>query len=156
MKTLILFYSRTGTTRKVAVKISEINGWPMEEIVDTKDRSGAIGYLLAGRDATMRKFTEIKPLTNNLADFDLVVIGTPIWSWNVSTPIRTFLDKYKNELKQVAFFSTMGGSGSERAFGEMEAICGKKSKGTLVLTTKEVIQNNFQDKLNNFITRLNK
>ena len=150
-KILIAYYSRTGTTKKAAEFLAEKLGADCEEIKDTIDRSGAKGYFISGRDGTFRKLTTLQPLHKNTADYDLVIIGTPIWSWNMSSPIRTYLTEYKNEFKQVAFFCTMGGSGDERAFAEMAEIAGQDPVATFALTTKEVVTNNFQQKAEAFV-----
>src|SRR3989339_644824 len=99
MKTLIVYYSRTGTTKRVAEAIAEKLGADLEEIVDKKDRKGAMGYLTAGRDATLRRLTEIEPLKKRAEDYDLVIIGTPIWSWNMSVAVRAYLSLNKEALK---------------------------------------------------------
>src|SRR3990172_13104609 len=103
-KILVAYYSRTGTTRKVAELIAQKLGAELEEIKDTVDRSGIKGYLLSGRDATLKRLTELYPIAKNPADYDLVLVGTPIWSWNVSAPIRTYVTQQKNNLKSIAYF----------------------------------------------------
>ena len=148
MKTLVVFYSRTGTTKKVAEAIAQKTGADLEEIKDTANRSGAMGYVRSGRDAMRKKLTKLEPLLKNPADYDLVVIGTPIWGWNVSAPVRTYLTEQKEKFlpeadKKVAFFCTMGGSGDKNAFSEMEKIIGKEPVATLALTTKEVVKNDY-------------
>ena len=150
MKTLVVFYSRTGTTKKVAEAIAQKTGADLEEIKDTVDRNGAMGYLRSGRDAMKKKLTKLEPLLKNPADYDLVVIGTPIWGWNVSAPVRTFITERKDKFKKVAFFCTMGGSGDKNAFSEMEKIIGKKPVATLALTTKEVVSGNISEKIDGF------
>jgi len=145
-KILIAYYSRTGTTKKVAEFLAEKLGADCEEINDTVDRAGAKGWLISGRDATQRKLTVLEQLQKNITDYDLVIIGTPIWSWNMSAPIRTYVSEHKDEFTQVAFFCTMGGSGDKRAFKEMAGIIGNNPIATLALTTKEVVTNNFQEK----------
>jgi flavodoxin len=151
MKTLVAYFSRTGTTKKVAEMIAEKMGADVEEIKDIIDRSGVKGYLKSGRDAMKKRLTKLEPLQNNLAEYDLVIIGTPIWGWNMSVPIRTFVTEQKNNLKQVAFFCTMGGSGDEKAFSEMAEILEKKPLWTLALKTKDVATGNFSDKVNEFV-----
>lgn len=165
-KILIVFYSRTGTTKKVAwtilnflksfVKLKKINV-DIEEIIDTKDRSGAIGYLFAGKDATLKTLTKIKNLNYNSAKYDIIIIGTPVWAFTMSTPIRTYILQNKAKLKtyaKVAFFCTQGGSGSERTFREMEKLCGKTPIALLELTTKEVMQNSSGKKVMGFVERI--
>ena len=151
MKSIVVFYSRTGNTRKIAQAIAAKLKCPIEEIFDTKNRNGIKGYLFAGRDATFRKLAQIKTIAHNPRDYDIIIIGTPIWSFNISSPIRTYLEQNKRTLKNVAFFCTMGGSGSDRAFAEMEKICVKKPLATLALTAKETSENKFEEKIKQFI-----
>ena len=54
MKTLVVFYSRTGTTKKVGENIAKILKCDSEEIFDTKDRMGVVGYMQAGKDAMFK------------------------------------------------------------------------------------------------------
>jgi len=156
MKTLIVYYSRTGTTKKIAELIREKLSADIEEIEDTINRQGIVGYFRSGRDAMRKNFTKLEVFEKNLNDYDLVIIGTPIWGWNMSVPVRTFVTEQKNNLKNVAFFCTMGGSGSVKAFEEMWEIIGKEPKATLALTNKEIINNNFQEKINFFLEGIKK
>ena len=50
--------------------------------VAPENRAGIIGYLFAGRDAVRKKLTKLKPLKFNPTDYDLVIIGTPIWAYH--------------------------------------------------------------------------
>jgi len=155
MKTLIAYYSRTGTTKKIALEIANKLGAEVEEIKDTADRSGMKGYLISGRDAMQKRLTVLESAVNNPADFDLVIIGTPIWGWNMSAPVRTYITEKKDNFNNVAFFCTMGGSGDEKAFAEMGEIIGKKPLATLTLLDKDVAKNNFTDKVEKFVSKLN-
>jgi flavodoxin len=154
MKTLVVFYSRTGTTEKVADMIAEKLKADMEEIIDTVDRSGARGYLTSGRDAMKRRMTNIEPAKNSPADYDLVIIGTPVWSWNLSVPVRTYLTQNKDRISKYAFFATMGGSGDKRATSEAADIIGKEAVANISFTTKEVVKGNFEARIDDFCTKL--
>lgn len=153
-KILVAYYSRTGTTKKAAELIAQKLGAELEEIKDTVDRSGIKGYLLSGRDATLKRLTELHPIAKNPAEYDLVVIGTPIWSWNVSAPIRTYATEQKKNLKNVAFFCTMGGSGNERAFATLSEISGEKPLATLALKTREVVAGGIEKSVTSFTEKL--
>lgn len=155
MRTLIVFYSRMGTTKKVGEKLAELISAETEEIIDAKDRTGAWGFIMSGRDAMKKRPAGIKPSDKNLSEYDLVIAGTPVWAGTVSAPMRTFLKNNKENFKQVAFFCTMGGRGSEKTLAEMENISGKKPLATLALTTKEVMSGNFEEKLKEFSEKLN-
>ncbi|MFA5359771.1 MAG: flavodoxin [Patescibacteria group bacterium] len=144
VKILVAYYSRTGITKKLAEFLAEKLGAQTEEIKDTVNRAGAVGYMLAGRDAMQRKLTKLEPLKLNPADFDLVIIGTPVWAWNMSAPIRTYLTEHKDKFKQVAFFCTMGSDGDIKTFKEMGEIINKKPVAVLALKTKEVVDNSLE------------
>jgi len=62
MKTLVVCYSRTGTTRQVGTELAKILGADFEEIVDTRNRAGIMGWLHAGRDASRKQATDIGPV----------------------------------------------------------------------------------------------
>jgi multimeric flavodoxin WrbA len=103
-----------------------------------------------------RKLTKLEPLEKNPDEYDLVIIGTPVWAWNMSVPIRTYLSEQKDNLKnKVAFFCTMGGSGDKKSFLEMQNLLDKNPIATLALTTKEVVSNNFSGKMDKFADEIN-
>jgi len=138
MKRLIAFYSRTGVTRRVAEALAERLGAETEEIIDTKNRSGVMGYLAAGKDATMRKLTEIAPTVKNPADYELVVLGTPVWAWTMTPAVRTYIARHREALGRVAFFCTMGGSGGGTTFKAMAKAVGAQPIATLALKERDV------------------
>lgn len=154
MKTLVAFFSRTGTTKKVAEKIARTLKCDKEEIKDDVKRSGPVGYMRCGREASARMLTTLKKIKKDPAEYDMIVVGTPIWAWNVSSPVRTYLTENKGKFKKVAFFCTMMGSGAEKAFAEMKGLVGKKLAGTLALLTKEVNQGGYEDSIKKFTQKL--
>lgn len=154
MKTLIVYYSRTGLTKKVALKLGAELSADTEEIIDKKDRSGALGYMLSGREALKKTLAEIEAPKINSGDYDLVIIGTPVWAYSMSSAVRTYLTEQSGRLKSVAFFATHGSDGGERAIRLMEELSGQPAKASLVITSKEVTQDNYQAKLKQFIDAL--
>jgi flavodoxin len=78
MNALVTYYSRTGTTRKVAEKLASFLNCVSEEIHDTTNRKGILGWLSAGKDATSKKLTKLEKVNNDPASYDIVIIGIPI------------------------------------------------------------------------------
>ncbi len=156
MKILVVFYSRSGKTKKVAGKISELLKCEIEEIIDLKNRKGIPGFLSAGSDANLRRLTTIKEIKNNPSLYDLVIIGTPIWSSNISTPIRTYLSLHKEDFKNVAFFCTQLGSDANKVFDGMKNLSQKTPLALLVLTSREVARDQYIQKVKEFINNLKK
>ena len=106
MKTLVVYYTRTGNAKFVAETVAAEIGADLEEVVDMKKREGAFGWLSAGRDAMGQKETEIAPTKRSPADYDLVVIGQPVWAGNPTPAIRTYLKRNDLSGKKVALFFT--------------------------------------------------
>lgn len=151
MKTLVVYYSRTGITEKVAKTISKSLNGDIEKIIDLKNRKGVIGYLIGGGDAATKRLTEIKEAEKDPSLYDIVLIGTPVWVFTMAPAIRTYLTKNKDRFKKVAFFCTEGGAGSKRMFKEMENVCGKKPAAIFETTTFEVVKNAYMPHVEKFI-----
>jgi flavodoxin len=106
MKSLVVYYTRTGTAKFVAETVAAELGSDVEQVVDLKKREGKLGWLIAGRDATGEKLTKIAPATRSIADYDLIVIGQPVWAWRPTPAIRTYVKQNDLTGKKVALFFT--------------------------------------------------
>lgn len=126
MNCLVVYYSKTGLTRKVGESLSDLLQCDREEISEQKKRDGLQGYVSMSLDGLLKKRTDIKEAVKDPANYDLVIIGTPIWCMSLSSPVRSYLFRHRGRFKTVAFFATQGSIGSVNAFKEMEKVCGKK------------------------------
>lgn len=154
MKPLVVYYSRTGRTKQVANIISNLLNCDTEEIIDTKKRTGPLGYLSSGRQAIQKQLTTLQNTTKTPAHYDLIILGTPIWVNTTSTPMRTYIHQHKNHFKHVAFFCTYGGTGVKTTFDDMEELCGKKPINTLSLKVKEIKNEEHTEKIKKFVQEL--
>jgi flavodoxin len=154
MNALVVYYSRTGTTRKIAEKLASLLKCVSEEIHDTTKRKGMLGWLSAGKDTISKELTKLEKVKNDPASYDIVIIGTPIWNGTLSTPIRTYLTQYKDRFKKVAFFCTYQYT-DDNPFEEMESLCGKTPVATLRLHRKQEVEvDQYIEKTEEFIDRL--
>ena len=149
MKVLVAYYSRTGTTKKIAEEISRLLRCDLESIIDRKNRAGIIGYLSAGRDASTKKLTQIDQAKFDAANYDLVIVGTPVWASTLSAPVRTYLTQHRERFNRMAFFCTCDG-GKGTAFEEMEIAAGKKPLAVLELTKREISNDQHLQKTKDF------
>ncbi len=150
MQALVVYYSRDGHTRKVAEELSKELKCDIEEIKDTMDRSGPMGWLSAARQARTKALTKLQPIKNDPSKYDLVIIGTPVWAGNLSPPVRTYIADNKDKLKKVSFLITENARGDEATIKEMEVLSGKTAAGTLVVKAKEIKNGEYQDKIKKF------
>lgn len=150
MKALVVFYSRTGNTKKVGESIASGLKCDIEEIIDMKDRSGILGYMLAGMDSSLKRSSAIKDIQRDAASYDIVIIGSPVWAWNVPAPLRSYLSEEKDNFRKVAFFCTMDGNDSSGLFGEMKILAGKNPIRMLDVRSSEVKDNSYLQKVHEF------
>lgn len=136
-KILIVYYSRSGTTRRVAKILSETLNGSVEEITEVRGRNGLYGYWRSAIEARRKQSATILPVKNDPSNFDLVVIGTPVWARSVSSPVRAYLTANKARLPDMAFFCTLGGNGSDAAFAQMQDIVGKQPRAICAITASE-------------------
>ena len=116
---LVVYYSRTGMTRQVAGCLADALGADVEELVDTKNRSGPIGFVVAGKDAALKKLVPIQPPTKNPADYDLVILGTPVWANTMASAMRAYLHEFGPTLPRCALFATTAKSGLDATCNAM-------------------------------------
>jgi menaquinone-dependent protoporphyrinogen IX oxidase len=150
-RTLVVYYSRTGTTRKVAESIAAALPCDSEALAEGAGRSGMPGYLRSLLEA-MRKVPSSTILPGkDPSAYDLVVIGTPVWAWSVSSPVRAYLAANRSRLPAIALFCTFGGAGGERAFAQMEQLAGKRAVALLPLAAHEVASGRHQPHVAAFV-----
>lgn len=120
MRILVTYFSRTGATESVAREIASLLGADIEAVQDVSSkRSGPLGYLRSGRQALANKVVDIKPMGRQCADYDLVVIGTPVWAGRMSSPVKSFIAAHGNGIRSAAIFCTMGSRGGESTLAGM-------------------------------------
>ncbi len=155
MKCLIVYYSRTGKNRKIAELIKEKIGGDVEEIIDLKNRRGFIGWIRSGKDAFLSRDTNIRPSNNDPANYDLIIIGTPVWAGNLTPAVRKYLKDYHDKIKSYSLFSVSGfGEKNTKIINKVKDILKKEPLSTLFISERELKKELYKDKLNMFIETL--
>lgn len=126
-KTLVTYFSATGTTAKAAQKIAAETGGELFEIVPEQLYTAAD---LDWRNEQSRSSVEMndpksrpamKGKKADIGSYDVIYIGYPIW-WGVAPHIiNTFIESHDLKGKRVVPFATSGGSGIERSVEELKA-----------------------------------
>ena len=116
-KTLVLYYSQTGTTKQVAEELQRLLGADIDSIVAVKsygtDYDATIERWKKEREDSAK--VEIKPIQSNINDYDTIFLGFPIWGGSYASPISTFVSENLLEGKTVITFATFGSGGIEQA-----------------------------------------
>ena len=134
VKVLVVYYSRTGNTRFVAEKIAEQLGAEVCEVIDKKNRKGRLAFVTGGYESIRKKLTKIEA-SITVDDYDLIIIGSPVWANGITPAIRTFIQQNDFSNKQIACFVTLKGEDPKKALDNMkEAISPNISTAELGIT----------------------
>jgi flavodoxin len=117
MRTLVIYYSKTGNTRSVAERIARATSGDLEEIVEAGKRGG---NLRSAFDATLGRRPAVKPFTRSLDGYDLVFVGTPIWKMTAVPAMHVFLPSQDWTNRSVALFCTTAVVGTQRGLAAMK------------------------------------
>lgn len=163
MKTLVVYYTRSGNTKTIGETIVKELGSEFDEIIDKKKRKGKIGWLRSGKDAAQEKLTEIE-VQKNPGDYELIIIGTPVWAGNMTPAARTYLTNHASNLngKKIAFFTTSGGQeGGEKALEKLEELTEQLVPNSEIVAKLYVLENevkseSYDEKVKSFIESISK
>lgn len=128
-KTLIAYFSASGVTKGLAQKVASATGGDLYEITPAVPYTDAD---LDWRNSKSRSSIEMKDKSSrpeivgkveNMADYDTVYIGFPIWWYVAPTIINTFLEQYDLTGKTIIPFATSGSSGMGNTNAELAPSC---------------------------------
>ena len=93
MKTLIIFYSLEENTRFVSEALATELDEDLVEI-KTKDelvnKNSLMKYIWWGKIIFQKQEPVILPIDKKIEDYDLIIIGNPVWAWTYTLPIASF------------------------------------------------------------------
>ena len=146
MKSAVIYYSYSGNTRKVAEVLAEhlkSRGEVTVREIKALDESG--NFFLQGRRAFKKMRARIEPLGLDLAAFDLVCLGTPVWAFGPTPAMNACLDQCAGLVgKDVFLFTTSGGGGDQRCLAYMEEVLA--AKGAANFKKLALHQNKLKDR----------
>ncbi|MDE2401841.1 MAG: flavodoxin [Burkholderiales bacterium] len=137
-KILVVTYSYTGTSRLLGKMLCGMQSWPMAEVRESQPRSGWTGTWRCLMDSFFRRRPAISEIGPTLREYDAVVLISPIWAYRLAGPIRTFVTSNRDQLRDVAVISVMGGSGAPNAVAEIGHLLGRSPLMSTAFTSHEV------------------
>jgi len=152
MKYLVAYYSRTGNIKTIGMAIGKALSADIDEIIDKKQRSGIVNWLRAGRDAQGKKLTEIQS-EKNPQDYDVIVLGSPIWAGNPTPALRTYLTTHDLKGKKVAFFICSAVKKYPEVFSQLKEMT-PESEHVGIFTASRFRKGGRESELNEFIKKL--
>ncbi len=145
----------TGNTKKVAREIASRLNCDIAEINDLLQLLGPLGRVIASRFYKSKIWIRIKEIKNDMENYDIIILGTPVWASTMAGPVRSVISKYHSQFNQVAFFCTYAND-EGNTFQEMEVLCKKKPIGTLGVVKTDLKTEKYKKKVSRFIADLRK
>jgi menaquinone-dependent protoporphyrinogen IX oxidase len=138
MRVVVVYFSRSGHTKDLAERLARMLRGTLMPITEQQSRASPTGYVRSLIEVLASSDVAIHPPRLDLRSFDLVLIGGPVWASRPASPVATFVRRYRQRLRRVAFFCTAGGSGEERALAELERLLGRPAEATLAVLADEL------------------
>lgn len=133
-KKMIAFFSASGSTRKLANNLAEILSADTYEI---KPSTPYTGKDLNWNDSQSRSSVEMADINSrptladknaNIAAYDTIFLGFPIWWYVAPHIINSFLESYDFSGKTIIIFATSGGSDFGETLNQLKPSCAASVK----------------------------
>ena len=122
-KALVLYYSQSNNTKAVAEQIATLTGADIEAFVLEEPYDGTYQETIArwGRERQEGVLPTVKPIKADLAAYDVIFLGYPIWGGTYAPAIAAWLDQVDLSGKKVVPFCTFGSGGLESSVNDLVA-----------------------------------
>jgi len=127
MKTLVVYYSKTGTTRKVAQTMIAAKSYDFDEL-QYDEKAKTISF---ARDP---------------AEYDRVILLSPVWAFALADPMKQYVAQHKSSIKQYDLVVTCGGFGLRGCVKNCLSSIGKPPEKAVKFRAKQVKRGDFSNK----------
>ena len=112
-KILIVYYSLTGNTQFIAETLRDSIEADVLELKPIKELNADSGsrFMWGGYQSKMKIKPKLMDFDINPLEYDLIILGTPVWAWDISPPMRSFLSKFDLTSKKVVLWMCHAGDG---------------------------------------------
>lgn len=109
-RVLVVYFSQGESTRRVAEDLAALLRADVEPIVEKRQRKwGFFGFMAAGAASSFGRAAPIQPPVRDPAQYEALVVCTPIWAWHLAPPVRSWLRLLRGRLPGASAFVTVSG-----------------------------------------------
>ncbi len=127
---LVVYFSRMGYGKKLALEEANRTGAELYEIRSTERTQGTLGFWWCGRYGMHHWAMPIEPISVDLTAYDHVTICSPIWVFALAAPVRAFCQAAAGQVKEVDYILVHhNNSPYENAAQEMDELLGLHRTG---------------------------
>ncbi len=133
-KTLVVYFSYTNNVNRIAselmrqIEADVIRVEPAEKGLDYAANNYAIGSAqiskIRNNPDDAASYPEIDPVNVDMADYDCIIIGAPLWWSNMAAPLQTFLFRHGKEMagKKIGLIVSSASSGISGVEGDAKRL----------------------------------
>ena len=122
MNTLVVFFSFEGNTKLIAETIAKTIDADVLELKTSKKypKEGLGKFFWGGKSVIFGEKPELINDSVDLSQYEMVLIGTPIWAGSCAPPVKSFISQYKLQGNRIALFASHGGGGAQKCFAKLK------------------------------------
>lgn len=137
MKIALVYYSLDENTAFAAEKIGLRLGADILRLKPEKEypTDKIAKYFWAGKSAAFQEAPRLRPFNFDINNYDVIILGTPVWAGTFAPPMRTFIRAHTWEGRKVALFASCSGGGTEKCFQQLR----HETRGSIKLPTLRLI-----------------
>lgn len=142
MRALVVYYSHSGNTRRLAEQIAQESGGVLLELVPQDPYPAAYRALVTQATRELREGV-LPALSGELPEidgFDVVFIGTPNWCGTAAPPVLTYLSQTDLRGRRVAPFCTHGGGGTGHIGADVAHACPGAQVGEMLAVAGAAVE----------------
>lgn len=116
MKRLVVYYSLTGNTEEAAEKVAKALNADLLKLETVKEmpKGFAARIIVGGGQVAFHRIPELKPIETDVASYDEIILGSPIWNSKGVPAVSAFLQDEAAAAKVTSLFFSSGGGKVEK------------------------------------------
>ncbi len=135
MKTLVVYYSYTGKTKKIAEGLAKKESADVIEVKEKKTRSKFNAYVFGSLAARGQKQAGLQPFDADFSAYDTIIIAMPIWAGYPAPAMNTIISLLPTG-KKIELIMTSGSGNSKSTCEKIKALI--KARGCDVVKYEDI------------------
>lgn len=156
MKRLVVYYSLSGNTREAAETIAKALEADLMELETEKSmpKNFAAQIIVGGGQVAFNHIPKLKPLTKDVASYDEIILGSPIWNSKGVPAVNAFLQDAETAKKVTSLFFLSGGGEVEKGLTAITKLLPNLKNTVSLLDKKHADSKNNDEKIKEFIGQI--
>lgn len=151
---LVVYYSRSGATERMARALADRLGADVDAIRPSADYAGKGGFRRGVWHSMLGRRPKVAH-DRDPAGYRLVILGSPVWAGKASAPARSYLKANRGRIGALAAFCVSGsGQGYDGVFRAIERLSGRTLAARMALADRDVRDGDVQPALAAFLAKL--